>query len=126
MANISALLVITYFFTGFRFTQAEGGLFLLLAVVFALINYFIDPLIKFFTLKIKFPTVWLFGFLFTVPLLYVAKLTLPGFDIKDGMFRSISFGNVVFNSFPMNDLSVIIASAVILGFFMALIRWLME
>ena len=126
MANISSLLLVIYFFSGFSFTQAEGGYFILIALILALVNYFLDPLIKFFTLKIKFPTVWLFAFLFNIPLLYVGKLVLPGFQIQNGVFKSIAFGNVLFSSFPMSEITVLLASAFILGFGMALIRWLME
>ena len=126
LCNISTLLFLTYFFTGFKITESAPGYFLGFAIVLSLINYFIDPLIKFFTLKIKFLTIWLFIFLITLPLLYIIKFIIPGIEIKNGVFRTINFGVFQINSFQMNDLLTIIIAAVLIGFSGASIRWLME
>jgi len=126
LVNVSSLLFIVYFVSGFKISASDGGLFVGLSVFLALLNYFLDPIIKFFTLKIKFLTIWLFGFLITLPVLYFAKVLVTGIEIKSGVFRSLTFGNVQLSSFSMNEIVVVIFAAFILGFGFALIRWLTE
>ena len=125
-SNASILLFITYFFTGFKISDSEPGYFIGLTVLFSFLNYFLDPLIKFFTLKIKFLTVWLFDFLLAFPLLYFIKVFVTGIHIDNGTFRRMNFGAFEINSFPTNDIITIIVSAVLIGFMAAFIRWLIE
>jgi uncharacterized membrane protein YvlD (DUF360 family) len=123
--NISSLLFITYFFSGFKISQTEVWPFILMALLLAMLNYFLDPIVKFFTLKIKFPTIWLFSSLLYAPLIYCATL-FPWFTIKAGNFKSIDLGIFQVKPFVMTDIVTVLISAAILGFGAAFIRWLMD
>lgn len=126
ITNVSTLLFITYFFASFQLAPGGAGYFLSLVIILALINYFSDPLIKFFTLKVKFLTIWLFNFLLYIPILYLVNAFAPGIKIKAGEFIGMNFGVFQINSFYLTDGAIIVISALILGFGAALIRWFLE
>ncbi|MEI7603850.1 MAG: phage holin family protein [bacterium] len=126
ITEVSAILLITYFFSGFKINQTDAGYFVGLALFIASINYFIDPIIKFFALKIKFITVWLFNFIALVPLLYIIKLIVSGIYIGNGNFRSMNLGVFQIIPFEMDYILTIILSALIMSFASAVIRWLLD
>lgn len=126
MAEMVAILFVIFFFTGFQISQSEPGYFIGLALVLALVNYFIEPLVKFFTLRMHFLTIWLFTFLIFMPLVYFISVFVPGISVKSGEFHSVSLGIFQINSFSMNEIVTVIISALIFGFMAAFMRWLIE
>jgi uncharacterized membrane protein YvlD (DUF360 family) len=124
--NVATLLFMTYFFNGFHISTAEVIYFLGIVLAISLVNYFSTPVIKFFTLKVRFITIWLFNFLLYIPLLYLANAFLPGIQIKIGNFVGMNFGIFQVNPFSLNDGALIVLAALVFGLGAAVIRWLLE
>lgn len=125
IAQIAALGIITYFFTGF---QVKGDVltYLGIALVIAFINFFVRPMIKFLTLPVNLVTFGLFNLVLAFAFLYILSIFFP-VSFIDGVFRSISIGNIlVLNSFPLTAIATMIGCAISITFLSALIDQLIH
>jgi putative membrane protein len=87
--NAIALAVTFYFLPGFDITGGIGGL-LIVAVVFGLVNAFIRPIVKFFSLPITCLTLGLFTLVINAAMLLLTDfLTGSLFNVAGGFFEKL-------------------------------------
>jgi putative membrane protein len=89
IVNMIALWVAAWLIGGITLSTNLGE-WLLVAVVFGLVNAFIKPIIKLFTLPINLATLGLFTIVINAFLLLLTAWLVPGLSFEDGVF-----GNVV-------------------------------
>lgn len=87
-----AVLISAYVIPG----VSVDGLFaaIVVAVVLALVNAFIRPIVGFLTLPINMLTLGLFSFIITALMVMLTAAIVPGFEV-DGFLAAIIFGVVL-------------------------------
>ena len=81
IVNIISLMVVSYLIPGFSFDDLRA--LLVAAVVIAVINAFIKPVLQLIALPLSIVTLGLFAFFVNVSLLWLAAEIVPGFHIQN-------------------------------------------
>ncbi|WP_192820760.1 phage holin family protein [Rufibacter sp. LB8] len=85
-------LVLAQFFPGVHLDGISSGI--LLALVLALLNAFVRPVLVFLTIPVTFLTLGLFLLVINAIILYLADFLLDGFSV-DGIITAILFSLVL-------------------------------
>jgi putative membrane protein len=118
---ISILFIVDKAITGFEMETFTA--ILILAVVLSICHIAINPIIGFLTLPLNFMTFGVFNFLISCVFLYIFKLLIPGFELRDGYIGP--FNSDIANSAPINlsMIGVILVSAFLISLFNNIINW---
>lgn len=105
IVNMIALVVAAWLIGGLSLSEGFVGL-LVVAIVFGLINAFIKPIIKLFTLPITLATLGLFTILINAFLLLLTSWIVPGLSFEGGVFGNIV--NAILASIIISIVSMIL------------------
>ena len=71
----------------------------------ALVNLFTRNILKFFTIRSTFITIFLATIILTTAILYFLDLFIPGFDVKAGVIGPVNLDVVLINSIKVNEIT---------------------
>lgn len=97
LLNTLAIVAVSYIAPGLTYGQSLGTL-LLAALVLAIINAFLRPILKILLLPINIITLGLMGWLVNVIILYLVTLLVPGFEVVP-FTLSIGGSTIVLSTF---------------------------
>lgn len=87
--------------------------FILTILVLAFTLMIAEPFLKFLTIKCNFLTFFIMASLLLIGVMFLLKLFMVGFYIKEFTFEGMILGSLNINSFVISPIATIISSSVI-------------
>lgn len=125
LINLVALWITTQIIKGLVFT---GGIQSLLtgALVFALINMILVPILKILLLPLNLMTLGLFSWITNVVALYLLTTAVPSFRLITYNFPGFSFNGFIIPGVNLSPLWVAVLASFFIGFITNLLHWVMD
>lgn len=120
---VAAFVAATFFLPGLNYS-GDSDVLVRSAVVFALLNTFVRPIINLILMPINFLTLGLLGGLTGLLLLWLVTILVPGFGITDSNFTGASLGGIKIPSYQVNAIFTAILGASLIGIFSSTLYWL--
>ncbi|KKP70122.1 MAG: hypothetical protein UR67_C0001G0031 [candidate division CPR3 bacterium GW2011_GWF2_35_18] len=125
LLNMISIAIVAHFIPGLNY---QGGIVTLveIAVILAIANIFVKPIIKILTLPIELVTLGLFGILINAAMLYLTAYFVPQFSIQGFYFTGIETSWFIINPYQIPVWGTAIISSVIIGVITSVIGWLID
>lgn len=121
---LAILFFIDSILTGFEIETI--GAYLLFALLLALTNVTLVPVIKFFTLPINTVTFGLFNFVIACVYIYFFNFIIPGFVVTDGSLGPFVTTNIDVPEIKMSFWAIIIFSSLMITFLNNVVSWTVD
>jgi uncharacterized membrane protein YvlD (DUF360 family) len=123
--NLMLFWILTDLFSGIEIQEGVVG-YLICGGIFGLVMLLVVPLIKFFTLPVKFITLVLISMMLGVIVFFVLNFSVPFIDFSDG--EIVGFSNRYFSMEPiaLGMMGNVLVGGLIAGVLSALLEWLLE
>lgn len=123
--NAVTLSFVAFLFGGFSYNNQLLVLFFA-AFIFALINFYLQPIIKIFFLPINILTLGMFRWLVGVVCLLVLTIIIPEIEVRSFQFPGLEYSGFVIPSFYFNTTLSLISSSLLISLTSSLIHWLFK
>lgn len=123
--NVISLSFVSYIFGGLSY-GGDLRVLLVAAILFAVINFFLKPIIKLFLLPINLISLGLLGWLTGVICLFVLTIFIPQIHIKSFQYAGSSFAGFTIPPFYFTTLFSLIMASFLLSLTSTFIFWLFK
>jgi putative membrane protein len=123
--NGISLALVSYIFAGLSY-GGDLGVLLVASVIFAIINFFLKPIIKLFLLPINLISLGLLGWLTGVFCLLVLTIFIPQIQIKSFQYSGYSFAGFTLPPFYFTTLFSLVMASFLLSLTSSFIYWLFK
>ena len=123
LINLVSLWVTTKIIPGLTFTGGIKTLFVG-AVVFAVINFFLVPVIKILLLPLNLLTLGLFAWITNVLALYALTTIVSGFRLVPYQFGGFYYNGFMIPPYDLTPFLVAVAASLLLGLISHFLQWL--
>lgn len=121
--NFMLFWIISDIFSGIEIKEGITG-YIICGGLFGIIMLIVVPLIRFFTLPVKFITILLISLMLSVIIFFLMNVGVPYIDFKDGGING--FSNIYFE-FPEVELNMVgnvLVGGVVSAVFSSFLKWL--
>ena len=123
--NCSTLAFVAYIFKGLSYGD-DLKVLLLASAAFALINFYLKPIIKLFLLPINLVSLGLLRWLTGVICLFILTIFIPQIQVKSFQFNGFSFAGFIIPSFYFTTLFSLIMVSFLISLTSSFIFWLFK
>ncbi len=123
LLNLMLFWIVTDLFSGIDINEGIAG-YIICGGIFGIVMVAVIPLIKFFTLPIKFITLFLISIMLSIIVFFVLNFSVPFIDFKDGEIIGISNKYFQFPEVSLNMIGNVLIGGVSAGVLSAGLRWL--
>jgi uncharacterized membrane protein YvlD (DUF360 family) len=122
---VSVLLfwVLTELFAGIEVNEGALG-FLVCGGIFGIVMLAVEPLIRFFTLPVKFITLFFTSVMLSVIVFFFLNFGVPFIDFKDGAIEGLSNRYFEFPEVSLNMIGNVLVGGLLAGVLSATLKWL--
>jgi len=123
IVSILLFWVISDLFSGI---QVQDGLvgYIICGGIFGLTMLVVIPLIKFFTLPIKFITIFLIAIMLSVIVFFFLNFAIPAIDFTDGKLVGLSTSYLTIPSVNLSMIGNVFIGGALSGMLYATLKWL--
>lgn len=120
-AFLAILLIVDLLFNGFDITSIWT--YFLLAIILAVTQFLLEPIITFFTVPANNVTFALFLFVFSIVYFYFFGLFLPGFKLSDGSIGPLVTQQLQVPVINMSIYFVLVFAGLLVAILDSIITW---
>jgi len=121
--NFMLFWIITDIFTGIDINEGILG-YIVCGGLFGIIMLVVVPIIRFFTLPVKFITILLISLMLSVIIFFFMNVGVPYIDFKDGGLTGLSNTYFEFPQVELNMIGNVLVGSVVSAVFSSLLKWL--
>jgi len=115
--------IVTGFFSGIVINEGIIGI-IFCGILYGGVMSVVVPLVKFFTLPVKFISIFLISIMLSVIIFFVYNLAVPFIDFLDGGVIGLSNSYFQLNAIRLSVMGNVLIGGLVTGFFQSLLKWL--
>lgn len=123
--NIMLFWVVSDLFSGIDVLEGVVG-YLVCGGIFGIGMLAVIPLIRFFTLPVKFITVLLIAMMLSVMIFFLLNLGVSFVDFKDGVIEGFTNRYFSLGEVPLGMMGNVMVGGLVCGILSAILEWLQE
>jgi len=121
--NLLLFWAISDLFSGIEIQEGVIG-YLICGGIFGIAMLMVIPLIRFFTLPVKFITILLIAMMLSVIIFFFLNFTVPFVDFTDGEIVGFSNRYFTIGNVPLGMMGNVLVGGLIAGVLSAVLQWL--
>ncbi|MBN2016313.1 phage holin family protein [Candidatus Dojkabacteria bacterium] len=121
--NLLLFWVVSDMFSGIEINEGVLG-FVICGGIFGLVMLAVEPLIKFFTLPVKFITLFFVSIMLSIMIFFILNIGIPFIDFKDGELVGLSNRYFTVPTVNLNMIGNVLVGGLTAGILSSALMWL--